>query len=100
MISPAVLSDKFAAVRTTLTERGLRLWAAAEARSLGHGGIKMLAQITGLGRETVARGIRELSGVATGDAGPTMAPHASRRKGGGCATTIKTTRRRQLKLPI
>jgi transposase len=83
MISPAVLSDKFAAVRTTLTERGLRLWAAAEARSLGHGGIKMLAQITGLGRETVARGIRELSGVATGDAGPTMAPHASRRKGGG-----------------
>lgn len=83
MISSAVLSDKFAAVRATLTERGLRLWAAAEARSLGHGGIKMLARITGLGRETIARGIRELSSAAIGDAGPALAPHASRRKGGG-----------------
>jgi transposase len=83
MISSASLAEKFTAVRTTLTERGLRLWAAAEARSLGHGGIKVLAQITGLGRETVARGIRELSRAATGDAGPTLAPHASRRKGGG-----------------
>lgn len=43
MITSDVLADKFAAVRATLTERGLRLWAAAEARSLGHGGIKMTA---------------------------------------------------------
>lgn len=61
MIAAEILADKLAAIRTTLTERGLRLWAAAEARSLGHGGIKMMARITGLGRETVARGIKELS---------------------------------------
>ncbi len=81
MIKSDVLADKFAAIRTTLTERGLRLWASAEARSLGHGGIKMMAQITGLGRETVARGIRELA--EGDDAKPSLPPHASRRQGGG-----------------
>ena len=81
MITAGILADKFAAIRTTLTERGLRLWASAEARSLGHGGIKMMAQITGLGRETVARGIRELA--ATGDAEPSLPSHVSRRPGGG-----------------
>lgn len=81
MIRSDVLADKFAAIRTTLTERGLRLWASAEARSLGHGGIKMMAQITGLGRETVARGIRELA--EGDDAKPSLPPHASRRQGGG-----------------
>jgi len=81
MITSDVLADKFAAIRTTLTERGLRLWASAEARSLGHGGIKMMAQITGLGRETVARGIRELA--ESDDAKPSLPPHVSRRQGGG-----------------
>jgi transposase len=81
MITSEVLADKFAAIQTTLTERGLRLWASAEARSLGHGGIKMMAQITGLGRETVARGIRELA--AAGDTESALPPHASRRQGGG-----------------
>jgi len=60
MMTSAVLSEKFATIRTTLNERGLRLWAAAEARSPGHGGISMLAQVTGLGRDTVSREIREL----------------------------------------
>lgn len=81
MIAAEILANKFAAIRTTLTERSLRLWAAAEARSLGHGGIKMMARITGLGRETVARGIRELT--SAGDAEPSLPPHASRRQGGG-----------------
>ena len=41
----------------------------------------MMAQITGLGRETVARGIRELA--AASDAETSLPPHASRRQGGG-----------------
>lgn len=81
MIAAEILADKFAAIRTTLTERGLRLWASAEARSLGHGGIKMMAQITGLSRETIARGIRELA--AAGDTQTPLPSHASRRPGGG-----------------
>jgi transposase len=81
MIATEILTDKFAAIRTTLNERGLRLWASAEARSLGHGGIKMMAQITGLSRETVARGIRELA--AAGDVESSLPSHVSRRPGGG-----------------
>jgi transposase len=80
MIPSDVLANKFAAIQSTLTERGLRLWAAAEAQSLGHGGIKMMAHVTGLGRETVARGIRELAG---GNVDQPLPPHASRRQGGG-----------------
>jgi transposase len=81
MIISDVLADKFAAIRTTLNERSLRRWAAAEARSLGHGGIKTVSRITGLGRETIARGIRELA--ADAEAEPPLPPHAIRRQGGG-----------------
>lgn len=73
------LADKFTAISATLTERGLRLWAAAEARSLGYGGITRVVEATGLSRRTVARGIAELS-----DSSRTPLPgHVSRRKGGG-----------------
>lgn len=73
------LVDKFTAISPTLTERGLRLWAAAEARSLGYGGISRVVEATGLSRRTVARGIAELS-----DSNRTPLPsHVSRRKGGG-----------------
>lgn len=76
---PHSLTEKFTAISSTLTERGLRLWAAAEARSLGHGGIAKLVGVTGLSRRTVARGIAEL---ADSDREP-LPVHASRRKGGG-----------------
>ena len=73
------LPDKFKAISSTLTERGLRLWAAAEARSLGHGGIAKLVNVTGLSRRTVARGIAELADSIR----PLLSVRASRRKGGG-----------------
>ncbi len=82
--TPITLSEKFAAVRATLTERGRRLWAAAEARGLGHGGIKKVVEITGLSRRTIDRGIRELAQQhADTPPSPPLAPHASRRPGGG-----------------
>lgn len=79
------LADKFTAISATLTERGLRLWAAAEARSLGYGGITRVVEATGLSRRTVARGIAELS-----DQNRTPLPgHVSRRKGGGRKRLVK-----------
>ena len=42
-------------MRAELDERGCRCWAASEALELGHGGIKAVAQATGLG-ERVRRG--------------------------------------------
>jgi hypothetical protein len=43
-----------------LDERQRRLFAGLLARSQGHGGIVAVAQITGLSRTTIRRGIAEL----------------------------------------
>ncbi len=43
-----------------LNERTRRLWAAAEARSQGWGGISAVARTTGLHENTIRRGVREL----------------------------------------
>src|SRR6266699_1297947 len=44
-----VLRRKFTRLESELNERGRRRWAASEALELGHGGIKVVAQATGLG---------------------------------------------------
>src|SRR5262245_60778989 len=55
-----VLRRKFTRLASELDERGRRRWAASEALELGHGGIKVLAQATGLGERTIRRGCQEL----------------------------------------
>jgi hypothetical protein len=47
-------------VMATLDERQRRLFAGLLARHRGHGGILTLAEITGLSRTTIRRGIDEL----------------------------------------
>lgn len=59
------------------------MWAAAEARSLGHGGIKAAAKASGLSRRTVERGLSELAAKGRDEAAPCMAAHESRRAGAG-----------------
>ena len=54
------IREKYLAVITDLDERGRRRWAAAEARSLGWGGISAVAQATRLSDRTIRTGIREL----------------------------------------
>ena len=54
------IREKYLAVITDLDERGRRRWSAAEARSLGWGGISAVARATGLSDRTVRTGIREL----------------------------------------
>lgn len=51
---------KFAALDAVLDERARRQWAAAEAQELGYGGISRVAQATGLARDTIRAGLREL----------------------------------------
>lgn len=43
-----------------LDEQQRRWYAAVEAQRLGHGGLVVLSQITGLDQDTIARGRREL----------------------------------------
>jgi transposase len=56
----AVLRAKFEAVLPHLDERGQRLVMAADARSLGHGGIAAVAQATGASRSRISAGVAEL----------------------------------------
>ena len=45
-----------------LDEKGRRLFAAAEARTVGWGGIKLVSEITGIARSTIGRGLDERDG--------------------------------------
>jgi transposase len=60
-----------------LNERTRRLWAAAEARSHGYGGISAVARATGIGQETIRRGVREL------ESGEVLDEGRVRRRGAG-----------------
>src|SRR2546421_3875095 len=55
-----VLRRKFTRLKSDLNERGRRRWAASEALEVGHGGLKAVAQATGLGERTIRRGGDEL----------------------------------------
>src|SRR5258708_34969292 len=52
---------KFLALDAVLDERSSRQWAAAEARDYGYGGVTAVAAATGLARDTIATGLRELA---------------------------------------
>jgi transposase len=56
---------KYRSLAPVLTERSRRLWAATEARALGHGGIALVERATGISRSTIQRGIRELDSGET-----------------------------------
>lgn len=51
---------KYLLLKDTFNERTRRLFAAAEAHSLGRGGIAIVSRATGLERHTIGRGIKEL----------------------------------------
>jgi Rhodopirellula transposase DDE domain len=61
MVDASAIRDRFAAVGRTLDERSRRLFAAAEARAAGHGGITATARATGVARSTIGRGLKDLS---------------------------------------
>lgn len=56
----ARIRRKYRIVAPELDERRRRQWAAAEARDLGHGGVSLVAQATGLARSTIHAGLRDL----------------------------------------
>jgi transposase len=54
------IEEKYSAISGYLDERGRRRWAAAEARSLGWGGISAVSLATGISDRTIRNGIQEL----------------------------------------
>jgi transposase len=63
---------------TVLDERNRRLFVALLARQQGHGAIRALARVSGLSRNTIRKGLRELKRM-----GPRQRSRRLRRKGGG-----------------
>ena len=71
------IKARYEAIRPHLDERLRRLFAAAEALALGHGGITIASQATGLSRNAITRGMQEIA------AKPFLPKKRVREKGGG-----------------
>jgi hypothetical protein len=85
-VNVTALRRKYRSVRSVLTERSRRIWAASEAVALGHGGIGFVEKATGISRSTISRGMAEL---ATRPAGQGLGPERTRRPGGGRKRTVE-----------
>ncbi len=71
-----MLQEKVALLWPHLDERARRLFAANEARQLGHGGVSMVSRACGLSRVTIMKGLEELEE-------PPLPAGRVRRPGGG-----------------
>src|SRR5271156_519526 len=60
MVDADAIRQRWEAVGAKLDERGRRLFAAAEARTAGWGGLAMVSKITRLARSTIDRGEADL----------------------------------------
>jgi hypothetical protein len=76
MIDESGIRLRWETVGSGLDERGRRLFAAAEVRSAGRGGLALVSKITGLARSTINRGEDDLEGAP-------LAKGRVRRAGGG-----------------
>jgi hypothetical protein len=71
------IQKRFELLKPLMNERFRRLWSAAEAKVLGHGGIGLVSQATGQSRTTISTGIKEL------EAGDKLDIKGVRKPGGG-----------------
>lgn len=76
MADAAELKEKVAVIWPHLDERARRLFAASEARQIGHGGVTAVSLACGLSRVTITKAMHEL------DQAP-LPPGRIRRAGGG-----------------
>ena len=79
------LARRWAVLRDLLNEAQRRRWAAIEAEALGPNGIQLVVRATGIARQTVKQGLRELQDHRDeGVLGPAfLDPSQDQRKPGG-----------------
>lgn len=87
----ALIKEKYQALKLVLNERQRRLWAAVEARALGHGGQTVVEKATGLSRRTLYGGLQELKHLAD-DEGDTSSQRSRHRGGGRKRMAVKDPR--------
>jgi transposase len=76
----AGINQRFMTLRDVLDERSRRLVAAAEALTIGRGGISAVSQATGMARQVLRRGMAELNEPAVHPPGRIRRPGGGRRK--------------------
>src|SRR3989338_4442105 len=77
MDNEKIIQNKFLAINPTLNELSRRRWVATEAKALGRGGVSTVFRATGINRNTIMKGIKELENKKT------IEPNRLRKKGGG-----------------
>jgi len=81
----ATIIAKFSVMAPVLDERSRRRWAAAESVAIGYGGDALVSAATGLARETIRGGRRELAHGVDSTA-------RIRRAGAGARASIRRSR--------
>ena len=84
-IDEKAIKERYTMMSPYLNERLRRLFAASEAKIIGFGGISILSRLTGICRETITIGCKEL------DSGETMDDDSQIRKKGGGRKKITET---------
>jgi transposase len=88
MRDAGVIEGKYQALASRFDEATLRLWAAVEARTMGRGGVSVVAKAVGMSRTTIYAGLEELkSAFIEESSAPSTTSHAVTRRvraqGGG-----------------
>ena len=76
----AGVRNRFRALERVLDERSRRLLAAAESQVWGRGGISAVSQATGMSRQVIRQGLKELSEPAVPPTGRIRRPGGGRKK--------------------
>ena len=83
-----IISAKYELLKPFLDEQKKRLFVAAEAISLGEGGISIVSRATGISRDTISKGCKELENGTTGKIGTPVPEGNIRAPGGGRKKSI------------
>jgi hypothetical protein len=90
VVGVKVIRDKYKALSPVLDERARRMWAAAEARAMGWGAVTIVATATGLARNTIYAGLKELSAPTSPSRAGAPRAKRTRRPGGGRKALVDT----------
>ena len=77
MKAETLIRKKFLFMNPTLNEQSRRRWVATEAKALGRGGVSVVARATGIARNTITKGMKELTDSKS------VHKNRLRKKGGG-----------------
>ena len=79
MIDEDSLQERNAAILPHLDERQRRLFAAAEAKAAGYGGIAAVSRVTGIAASTIGRGLKDLEAPTPPSLGRVRRPGGDRK---------------------